>query len=162
VHEISDKATISRLADLEDSVRGSVLEIAEGVFVDAFVKIKFAGGEGDVRIGRNSYLNSGVVIYSGNGVVIGEDVLIAANCTLAAVNHEFRSRDRKIVAQRFQPSRGGIVVEDDVWIGANSVILDGAVLRRGCVIAAHSLVRGEVEAYSINAGNPLRRIGYRE
>jgi acetyltransferase-like isoleucine patch superfamily enzyme len=95
-------------------------------------------------------------------VLIGNDVLIAANCTLAAVNHEFRRRDLKIVEQRFQPSSGGIVIEDDVWIGAGAVLLDGAVLRRGCVVGACALVKGELEAYSINVGNPLRRIGYRQ
>lgn len=143
-------------------MRGSRLVIEEGVMIDAFVKIKFAGGMGDVRIGRNSYLNSGVVIYSGNGVTIGEDVLVAANCTLAPVSHEFKVRDKKIVEQGFKLGKGGIVVEDDVWIGANCVILDGTVLRRGCVVGAGSLVRGELEPYSINIGNPLAVIGYRE
>jgi len=126
------------------------------------VKIKPVGGTGDVRIGRRSYVNSGCVIYSGNGVAIGEDVLIAANCTLAPVNHEYRSRAQTIVAQRFQTSRGGIVIEDDVWIGANTVLLDGAIVRRGCVVGALSLVRGELEPYGIYVGNPLRRVGWRE
>lgn len=159
---ISPTAHISKLADIEDSVRGSRIVVEDGAMIDSFVKIKPAGGSGDVRIGRNSYINSGVVIYTGNGVAIGDDVLVAANCTFAPVNHEYRSRDRKIVAQRFGPGKGGIVVEDDVWIGANCVILDGAVLHQGCVIGAHSLVQGEIEPYSINVGNPLRRIGYRE
>jgi len=159
---ISRSATISKLADIEDSVRGSRIEIGDDVRIDSFVKIKPAGGNGDIVIGKRCYLNSGVVIYSGNGVTIGEDVLIAANCTLAAVNHEFRRRDLKIVEQRFQASRGGIVIEDDVWIGAGTVVLDGAVLRRGCVVGANSLVGGELEPYSINVGNPIGRIGYRE
>lgn len=159
---ISPLARISPLADLEDSVRGSRLVIEEGAMIDAFVKIKFAGGAGDIRIGRNSYINSGVVIYSGNGVTIGEDVLVAANCTFAPVSHEFKSRGKKIVEQGFKPGKGGIVVEDDVWIGANCVILDGAVLRRGCVVGAGSLVRGELEPYSINIGNPAVVTGYRE
>ena len=159
---ISDQAVISRLADIEDSVRGSRIEICAGVSIDSFVKIKPAGGTGDVVIGRNSYINSGVVIYTGNGVTIGEDVLIAANCTLAPVNHAFRSRHKKIVEQRFEASRGGIRIEDDVWIGANCVILDGAVLRRGCVVGANSLVDGELEEYSINFGTPCRRVGFRE
>lgn len=162
MHLISPLAQISPLADLEDSIRGSRLVIEEGVMIDAFVKIKFAGGMGDVCIGRNSYINSGVVIYSGNGVTIGDDVLVAANCTFAPVSHEFKARDKKIVAQGFKPGKGGIVVEDDVWIGANCVILDGAVLHRGCVVGAGSLVRGELEPYSINIGNPLTVIGYRE
>ncbi len=159
---ISPTARISKLADIEDSVRGSRIVIEDGAVIDSFVKIKPVGGSGDVRIGRNSYLNSGVVIYSGNGVTIGDDVLVAANCTFAPVNHEYRRRDRKIAEQRFKPSKGGIIVEDDVWIGANCVILDGAVLRKGCVIGAHSLVQGELEPYSINVGNPLRKTGYRE
>jgi virginiamycin A acetyltransferase len=53
-------------------------------------------------------------------------------------------------------------VEDDVWIGAGSVLLDGAILRRGCVIGAMSLVRGEIPAYSIQAGNPIALVGWRE
>src|SRR5215510_7041889 len=118
---ISEKAFISRLADIEDSVRGTLIIIEDGVHIDSFVKIKPAGGTGNVRIGKNSYINAGVVIYTGNGVDIGEDVLIAANCTLAPVNHEYRSKQRKIVEQRFQPSKGGIIIENDVWIGVNSV-----------------------------------------
>ncbi len=158
---ISEHAKISRWADIEDSLKGSTIAIADGVVIDSFVKIKPAGGTGDVYIGRNSFLNSGVVIYTGSGVRIGEDVLIAANCTLAAVNHEYRSREMKIIEQRFAPSKGGIVIEDDVWIGANSVILDGAILRKGCVVGAHSLVSGELEAYSINVGIPAKKVGYR-
>lgn len=130
--------------------------------IDSFVKIKPAGGGGDVRIGAHSYINSGVVIYSGNGVMIGSHVLVAANCTFAATNHEFRKRDVPIYQQRFQPSRGGIVVEDDVWIGANAVLLDGAHLGRGCVVGAGAIVSGELAPYSINVGSPVRCIGYRE
>jgi virginiamycin A acetyltransferase len=159
---ISEKAKVSRLADIEDSIRGSRITIADDVMIDAFVKIKPAGGQGDIAIGKGSFINSGTVIYSGNGVHIGESVLIAANCTLAPVNHQFKEKDKLIVEQRFKPSRHGIIIEDDVWIGVNTVILDGAHIRRGCVIGACSLVRGELEAYGIYAGNPLVKIGERE
>ena len=159
---IDKTAQVSNLADIEDSVRGSRIVIGPNVKIDAFVKIKPVGGSGDVIIGRNCHVNSGVVIYSGNGVTIGDDVLIAANCTLAPVNHEFRSRDKKIIDQRFEASRGGIVIEDDVWIGANSVILDGAVIRQGCVVGAHSLVSCELEPYSIQVGSPVKCVGYRK
>lgn len=158
---ISPTARISPLADIEDSVLGSVIEIADGVCIDSFVKIKPAGGTGDVRIGQNTTINSGCVIYTGNGVAIGRNCAIAANCTFAATNHEIAARDTPIRQQRFMPSRGGIVVEDDVWIGANVVLLDGAVLRRGCVVGAGSVVRAELPPYSINVGSPTRIIGYR-
>ncbi len=158
---ISPKARVSSLADIEESKRGSVIEIAAGAVIDSFVKIKPAGGNGDVRIGENTTINSGCVIYTGNGVSIGRGCAIAANCTFAATNHEYRARDKTIAEQGFMPSRGGIVIEDDVWIGANVVVLDGAILRQGCVVGAGSVVRGELPPYSISVGSPARVIRYR-
>jgi virginiamycin A acetyltransferase len=158
---IAQTARISKLADIEDSVRGSKIIIEDGVVLDSFVKVKPVGGIGDVIIGSQSQINSGCVIYSGNGVRIGQRVLIAANCTFASVNHEFGDRDCDIATQGFRPSKGGILVEDDVWIGAGTVLLDGAIVRRGAIIGAMSLVRGELEPYGIYAGNPLRKLGER-
>jgi acetyltransferase-like isoleucine patch superfamily enzyme len=158
---IDPTAAISPLADIERSVRGTLIQIGPRTMVDAFVKIKPAGGSGQVVIGADCAINSGTVIYTGNGVRIGDAVAIAANCTLAPTNHAFDDRDRRIRDQGFQPSRGGIEIEDDVWIGAGVVILDGAVIRKGAVVAAGSVVRGEVEAYAIYAGSPARRIGAR-
>ena len=152
--QIHPTAQVSKLADLELSQRGTRIVVGAGSRIDSFVKIKPAGGLGHVVLGERCYLNSGCVLYSGNGITIANDVLIAANCTLAPVNHAFMDRDRLICEQGFQPSRGGILIEDDVWIGANCVLLDGAVLRRGCVVGAGSLVRGELPAYSISRGTP--------
>lgn len=159
--KIDPTARISPLADIEESMRGTLIEIGPRTMIDAFVKIKPAGGSGDVVIGADCALNSGTVIYTGNGVRIGEGVLIAANCTLAPTNHEFRDRDRRIRDQGFMPSRGGIIIEDDVWLGANVVVLDGAVIGRGCIVAAGAVVRGELEPYSIYAGAPAKRVGTR-
>jgi len=159
--EIDPTARISDLADIEDSVRGSVIRIGAHSVIDSFVKIKPAGGTGNVDIGENVTLNSGCVIYSGHGIVIGNNVAVAANCTFAPVNHAFADRSRLIVEQGFQPSRGGITIGDDVWIGANCVFLDGAVVNTGCVVAAGTVVKENIPAYSIVAGNPLRSIGTR-
>jgi virginiamycin A acetyltransferase len=159
--EIAPSAKISPLADIEDSVRGSQIIIGARTIVDSFVKFKPAGGSGDVVIGQDCHVNSGCVFYTGNGIQIGHNVAIAANCTFAPTNHAFEKKDILIREQRFKPSKGGIVIEDDVWIGAGCVLLDGSVLRKGCVIGAMSLVRGEVEAYTIHGGNPLRYLGIR-
>lgn len=162
MHLISKNAKISPLCDLESSSKGSRLVIGEDGMVDAFVKIKFSGGLGDIIIGDNCYINSGTVIYSGHGIVMGNWVLIAANCTLSGSNHEFGAKDKTVYDQRFKPSRGGIIIEDDVWIGANTVISDGAILRKGAIIGACSFVNKEVDAYGIYAGNPLKKIGERK
>lgn len=158
---IHPSAQVSRLADIEDSVRGTRIDIGAHTVLDSFVKIKPAGGVGDVVVGEWCVINAGCVLYTGNGIHIGSHVAIAANCTFAPVNHAYQDRTRLIREQGFLPSKGGIVVEDDVWIGANCVLLDGCVLRRGCVVAAGSIVRGEVAAYTVVAGQPLRVVGTR-
>jgi acetyltransferase-like isoleucine patch superfamily enzyme len=161
VQRIAASARISQLADLEDSVRGSQLIVGENVLIDSFVKVVFSGGTGDVVIGDWCYINSGCVLYSGNGITLGRDVLLAANCVLAPTDHEYARRDIPVRLQGFRPSRGGIVVEDDVWVGAGSVLLDGTTLRRGAVVAAGSVVRGEVEPFTIVAGNRAVVVGIR-
>ena len=158
---ISNLAKISKWADIEDSVKGTKIIIEDGVVIDAFVKIKPAGGLEDLIIGANTYINSGTVIYTGNGVRIGKGVLIAANCTLAPVNHAYKLKDKTILEQGFMPSKRGIIIEDDVWIGANSVILDGTVIEKGAVVGAGSVVQGKLEQYGIYTGSPLKLTGKR-
>lgn len=158
---VDPTAVISPLADIETSSRGSRLIVKEGAYIDSFVKVKFAGGAGDVFVGPNCYINSGTVIYSGNGVSLVSNVLVAANCTFAATNHAFSNRSVLVRNQGFMPSRGGIIVEDDVWIGANCVLLDGTHVQRGAVLSAGSVVRGKVPAFAIMSGAIAQKIGER-
>lgn len=156
--DIHPTARVSPLADLEASVRGTRIVVGARSVIDSFVKIKPAGGSGDVLLGEQVVLNSGCVLYSGHGIRIGNQVAVAANCTFAPVNHAYADPTRPIMEQGFAPSRGGIVVEDDCWIGANCVLLDGAIVRRGCVVAAGSVVRGELAPFGVYGGQPLRRL----
>lgn len=160
--DIHPSAKVSELADIEESLRGTLIQIGEYSYVDSFVKIKPAGGVGSILIGAHTTINSGCVLYTGNGISIGNHVAIAANCTLAPVNHAYQDKSTLIRKQGFLASKGGIIIEDDVWIGANCVLLDGAILRRGSVVGAGSTVRGELQAYGVYAGFPLERKGRRE
>lgn len=159
--EIDPTASISSFADIEDSIKGTKITIAARTVIDSFVKVKPAGGVGNLVIGEDCVINSGCVLYTGNGIHIGHRVAIAANCTFAPSNHEYKRRDLPIRAQGFKPSKGGIIVENDVWIGANCVLLDGVILGEGCIIAAGSVIRGEIPAFSIYGGNPIKLLGLR-
>ncbi|MCW5222448.1 acyltransferase [Verminephrobacter aporrectodeae] len=159
--DVHATAQISPWADIEDSVRGSRIVVGAHSVIDSFVKIKPAGGSGHLIVGAHVVINAGCVLYTGNGICIGDHVAIAANCTFAPVNHACTQRDRLIREQGFAPGKGGIVLEDDVWVGANCVLLDGAVLRRGCVLGAGSIVHGELRAYTVYAGQPVRVVGER-
>ena len=109
--QIDQTAHVSRLADIEDSVRGTRIIIGAESYIDSFVKIKPVGGNGDLIVGDNSIVNSGCVIYTGNGVCIGDNVAIAANTVFAPVNHEYRDKNSLIRDQRFSVSKGGIMIE---------------------------------------------------
>lgn len=147
---------ISEKAIIDVSNRGTHTYIGEGSVIDDFVKIKHVGGEKDIQIGKNVYVNSGTVIYSGNGIVLGDNVLIGPNCSLVPVNHNTKDREIPIRLQGFSPSKGGILIENDVWLGAGVVVLDGAIIRKGAIVGAGSVVTGEIKAFSIAVGNPCK------
>jgi len=159
---IHKSSVIGAMASIELSSRGTDTHIGENCHIDDFVKIKHVGGTADIKIGSHVYVNSGTVIYSGNGVQIGNSVLIGPNCCLVPSNHNVEDSEKLIREQGFSDSRGGIVIEDDVWLGANVTVLDGSVIRKGAVIGANSLVNHEVAEYTINVGNPAKEIGRRK
>jgi virginiamycin A acetyltransferase len=153
---------ISALSEIEDSVRGTSIIIGNNVVIDAFVKIRPVGGMGDIVIGDSTHLNSGTVLFSGNGVSIGERVLIAPNCSIVPASHAYDDPNQPIQSQGFSPSKGGIIIHDDVWIGANSVILDGSEIGQGCIVSAGSVVSGKLRSFGVYAGNPVRLLRIRK
>lgn len=88
---------------------------------------------------------------------IGKNCAIAPNCTIIGVNHNF-SRTDVPIKQQGVSNRGGIVIEDDVWIGANCVILDGVTIGTGSVIGGGSIVTKDIPPYSVAVGNPCKVI----
>jgi acetyltransferase-like isoleucine patch superfamily enzyme len=158
---IDRTAVIHDLVSLQASTRGTKIIVGANSQIDAFVKIRPTGGPGDVVIGQRTYINSCTVIYSGNGVTIGDDVLIGPNVSMVPINHSFLCSDVTIKSQGYSPSKGGIKIGNDVWIGAGCTILDGAEIGEGSVIGANSLVIGKIEPYTVNYGIPTRPTGVR-
>ena len=153
---------IAEFVSIEVSNKGTNTTIGENCVIDNFVKIKHVGGNGSISIGKNVYLNSGCVLYSGNGITIGDDVLIGPNCNIVPSNHANEYTESPMRKQGFQESKGGIIIENDVWLGANVSVLDGSIIRKGCIIAANSLVNGDTEEYCVYAGSPVRKIKSRK
>ncbi len=138
------KPVISPYARIYESTRGSKLAIGADTHVMEFVVIKFVGGHGDIEIGERCYINPHSVLYSGSGIKIGNDVLIGPGVMIVPANHAFDNPAVPIAKQGFMPSRGGVVIEDNAWIGAGCVLLDGAHVRSGTVVGAGSVISGEV------------------
>jgi acetyltransferase-like isoleucine patch superfamily enzyme len=156
--EIHPTAYVSPDARVHPSERGTRIVIGAHTQVYDYVVIRAVGGSGDIVIGEHCYINPHCTLYSGSGIRFGDYVLVGPGCSIVPANHAFDRVDVEIRKQGFMPSRGGVVVEDDVWIGANCVLLDGAHIETGAVIAAGSVVVGRVSARSVWGGNPARFI----
>lgn len=152
---IRKRSRISRTAILTFR---NLIRIGNNVDIGEYVIIRTA--EKFVEIGDNSQLNPFTVIYGGAGVTIGKNVMIAPHVMIAAGQHEFRNL---VKPMRFSGdfSKGPIFIEDDVWIGANAVILDGVKIKKGAIVAAGAVVTSDVGEYDIAAGVPARRISNR-
>lgn len=117
-----------------------------------------SGKDTDSFIGDNVSINRNTVIRG--CFRIGNKCAIAPNCTIIGSNHNFQRIDIPIKQQGF--STLGIIIEDDVWIGANSVVLDGVTIGKGSVIGAGSIVTKSIPPYSIAVGNPCKVIKSRK
>jgi acetyltransferase-like isoleucine patch superfamily enzyme len=114
---------------------------------------------GSIRLGERCSVNAYSILYGHGGLEIGRFVRIAPHCIVVPMNHEFADTSRPIMEQGLRCE--GIVIEDDVWIGAHSVVLDGCTVGRGAVIAAGSIVTRDVPRNAVVAGSPARVVKHR-
>ena len=105
-----------------------------------------------LSVGRHWGVNTGVYINCLGGVSIGDYVLIGNNVTISSGRHVIEGADPPIFARPSVPDP--IVIEDDVWIGANAVIMPGITLARGTVVAANAVVTRSTAPYAVVAGVP--------
>lgn len=116
-------------------------------------------GSSEVVIGPMTYIGHRCLIYGHAGVQVGRDVLLANDVQLICGNHTFARRDVPIRAQ--PPAGKPIVIEDDVWLGASTIILGGVTVGHGSVVGAGSVVTRSLPPYSIAHGVPAQIVGVR-
>lgn len=112
---------------------------------------------GDIELGDNVSINP-YACLSGK-VTIGNGVRIASHVSIVGFNHGFDDIETPIHRQPLTSL--GIEIGDDVWIGANAVVLDGVKIGRGAVVAAGAVVAKDVPAMAIAGGVPARVLRYR-
>jgi len=122
--------------------------------------------DGEIIIGDNCFLGPQSRIWATKKIQIGNRVLISHNVNVHDNNShpiDWQLRHKEFVRFLKTGKHEGvdlesqdIIIEDDVWIGFNSVILKGVRIGRGAIIGAGSLVVKDVEPWTVNVGNPLR------
>lgn len=105
-----------------------------------------------ITLSENVTLNPGVFLNIGRGLDIGENVTISANVILTDTGLD------PDVFPEHRHVRQPIKIEKNVWIGANSIVLPGVVIREGSIIAAGAVVTSSTDPYEIWGGVPAVRI----
>jgi acetyltransferase-like isoleucine patch superfamily enzyme len=128
------------------------LKIGRGSVIGSFTKVKAT--DGPLAIGAHVEIATGCVLTSHTrGVEIGDDCLIGPNVSIIGNNYRYDRLDVPIRLQE-KVSAKGIRVGRDVWIGAGCVLLDGADVGSGAILAPNSVVSGPVPEGAVVQGNP--------
>lgn len=125
-----------------------------------------------VKVGNNSYGTLNIESFENNAekLIIGNFVSIAPNVYfILGGNHQMSAFTtfplKAFFFEKYSPldasTKGPIIVEDEVWIGQNSIIMSGVTIGQGAIIAAGSVITKDVKPYSIVGGNPAKFIKWR-
>jgi acetyltransferase-like isoleucine patch superfamily enzyme len=139
---------------------------SENIYFDHNVSIGtnslFSAEGGEIKVGENTSFNSGVHINASvcGKIFIGKNCLIGPNVVMRTADHIFANIDIPIRLQGHKCEN--IILEEDVWIGANVVITGGVTIGKGCVIGAGSVVTKNIPEFSIAVGIPARVIKSRK
>jgi acetyltransferase-like isoleucine patch superfamily enzyme len=134
-------------------------------------EIQILGHGGQVNVGDYCFIGENTYIWSGKRIEIGHRVLIGHNCNIFDNDiHPFDKDERheqfKDILLDGHPKNiklndAEVIIEDDVWIGANVTIMKGVRVGAGAIIGAGSVVTKDIEPFTVNVGNPskiIRRI----
>ncbi len=150
-------AKVSPRAEVELS---SNLHLGRGTVVGSFTKIKAT--HGPLHIGDRGGVATCVFIAAGEaGITIGDNFVCGPNVSISSRTYRYEQLDVPIEDQG--TTSQGVRIGNNVWIGANSTVLDGAEIGDNCIVVAHSLVSRRYPPNSIIQGAPakviLKRVG---
>lgn len=117
----------------------------------------------NITIGSDCYFNHNTILTGGHAdgkLVIGNHVMTGPNVGMYVANHFYKDPQKTIDSQGY--SENDIIIEDDVWIGANSIVTSGVRIGRGSVIGACSVVTKDIPPFSIAVGAPAKVIRKRD
>jgi galactoside O-acetyltransferase len=155
---IGHNCLIADYCELGVKGEGGGIEIGNNVTIGRGTLIRTRGGR--VVIGDNSAIGAKCILVArGASLTIQKNHLMAAYCYLSTGSHYYDDKDVPINQQDIITEP--VTVEEDVWIGARSSVAPGSIIRKGSVVGACSLVRGEVPPYHVVVGIPAKTLKIR-
>jgi acetyltransferase-like isoleucine patch superfamily enzyme len=128
--------------------------IGNGVFIGRNTILYCKNG--DIELDDNVNIGFNSQIFSASSVKLGKNVLIAAYCYLIGGGHDFTQTDIPVLNQG--RSSKGILIKDNVWLGAGVKVLDGVVIERDSIVGTGAVVIKDVPPFMIVAGVPAKPI----
>lgn len=122
--------------------------------------------KGEIIIGNNTYIGLGSRIWSAKRISIGNNVQVAHNVNI--FDNNIHSIDPKIRNKEFllhyenddsELKEQDVIIEDNVWLGANVIVLKGVTIGENAIVGAGSVITKDIPPNCIVAGNPARVIG---
>src|SRR6185503_9440510 len=111
---------------------------------------------GSIVIGDNTNISVNCTVISETSVRIGANVLFAAYCYVIAGGNHGTDRTDIAIIQQDSVSKGGVVIEDNAWLGADVKVLDGVNIGRDSVAGAGSVVVRNIPAFTVATGMPAK------
>ena len=121
-------------------------------------------GEGDIYIGDNTFLCNNTMIYSekGHAVYIGANCMIAPMCYITNTDHNTQLSPEDRPMNMMGVISQNTYIEDDVWLAEDVTVLKGAHIKKGCVVGAKALIKGETVENGVYVGIPAKLMKVRK
>lgn len=108
-----------------------------------------------ITIGNESVINENCFLDGRGGLIINDNVSISIYTKIITASHKLNN-------DKFEYFQEKVIIECNVWTGVGAIILNGSRIKKGAVIGAGCVFKGEAEEYSVYIGNPAKKIKNRE
>lgn len=135
---------------------GGAIKIGSGCHIHSGARILTYGG--NITIGNNVSINPFTILYGHGGLVIGDNVAIAAHCVIIPSNH----RTSLGPIKGSPVTKEGITIGSNVWLGAGVRVLDGVNIADGGIIGAGAVLTKSTEENGIYTGVPAKLLKFRQ
>jgi len=158
-----ENVEINSYSSIEDDVTiigGNGVSLGEHVIIQRRTTIEGAGYDVSmIQIGDYTNISKYCYLHGGGGIIIGKDVLIGPHCVINSTQHKFE--DVSIIMRKQGTELKRIVIQDNVWLGANVTVTLGVTLGEGSIIGAGAVVTKDIPPYAVAVGVPAKVIKYR-
>ncbi len=159
---LGDRVVIGEYCYIDPKSIHSKIILGNDVYISRLCRLTSGSSEnsiGEVLIGDSVHIGQNCFFDGTGKLMVGKDSVLGPNVSLLTANHEFKDPTIPI---RFQGAIAKtITIEEDVWVGANVIVLGSVTIGKGAVIGAGSVVTKNIPPYSIVVGNPAKIVGKR-